>query len=762
MSMDRSAILRDAGVNFSISSCGLISVRAEIKEKGLVAIYKGLSGKNCVQLSIKDLEAYGESLGIKGIRERLESSEEGLDLVALHCKELSEMKADLIAEKKFSDGFGKSVDEINGMIAKCLESSIEEIQGLDEKMVRLDALIYFHLEFHQIADAVTLVLGQCQEEMVGDLTEEKVSEFELEAAQLAVRREKLMGNKSRFLEEHYSKVHKDESLIIDQQFILIRSRLARAKELLQQGLGFSIQSLFVKLDALCEHGSFDMSREVQKAFVELPSKLRALILKKAGGSQEKIGIRDNSRMMRIQKAESSLFSNDAADSQIGEIRNNSRMLRIQKAESAFSSNGSSDPLAVNTKRRMRTLSTPNRSRQLSVGETGFRFHDKNELKEQADTLIEKLLSDPKSALSVIAAALKEFPGNYHCDVKIMEIVDKRCGKDILGPISKATDIGVLPEKEIIPVETVTNFYELLHEQYSNRVFKSLPDFRNDVRLVTVYKESMDPTQTQSIAQLLLEGAKRGGVKLDGFRGVYHWVSLLANKMSSGGINYGEMVAAEDVNQLLEALDKVIDPKPEDYSDCTIGSLADLKGEVEFVGQGKWSETDKKTIIQFLLDGAKRGGVVLDDSKGVYYFVWFLAHEKDKNAGGNNYGLNHAAEDLDRLVLAIDKAISLLPIPKPQDYSNCVISSLGDLKGIVQKAMGQKWKEGELEMVLQFLLEGAKRGHVALENPKGVYYFVWFLAHEKDKNVGGSNYGKINAPKDAERLLRAIEKAMGAS
>lgn len=71
-----------------------------------------------------------------------------------------------------------------------------------------------------------------------------------------------------------------------------------------------------------------------------------------------------------------------------------------------------------------------------------------------------------------------------------------------------------------------------------------------------------------------------------------------------------------------------------------------------------------------------------------------------------------------------------------------------------------YNDSQKERLVAALLEAAEsRGNVALNVDNGVYYWVWFLAHEKDPSAGGDQFGKFQAPKDLDRLLEALKRAM---
>ncbi|MBS0604465.1 MAG: hypothetical protein JSS60_05435 [Verrucomicrobia bacterium] len=70
-----------------------------------------------------------------------------------------------------------------------------------------------------------------------------------------------------------------------------------------------------------------------------------------------------------------------------------------------------------------------------------------------------------------------------------------------------------------------------------------------------------------------------------------------------------------------------------------------------------------------------------------------------------------------------------------------------------------WDPSQREQLVRALLEEAEKKGAPLNAQNGVYYWVWFLAHEKDTRAGGDNFGKVNAPKDLDRLLQAFERAL---
>lgn len=94
------------------------------------------------------------------------------------------------------------------------------------------------------------------------------------------------------------------------------------------------------------------------------------------------------------------------------------------------------------------------------------------------------------------------------------------------------------------------------------------------------------------------------------------------------------------------------------------SLKGIKEQIEAYRAAKrYDGAQKERLVTALLDAAEsKGGVSLAVDKGVYYWIWFLAHEKDPSAGGPNFGKNNAPKDLDRLIMAIDKSMPVIERP----------------------------------------------------------------------------------------------------
>ncbi len=88
-----------------------------------------------------------------------------------------------------------------------------------------------------------------------------------------------------------------------------------------------------------------------------------------------------------------------------------------------------------------------------------------------------------------------------------------------------------------------------------------------------------------------------------------------------------------------------------------------------------------------------------------------------------------------------------------------VTTLEELKERIQKILTQGMKPEEREKVAQGALESVEKNGLPLDRPNGVYYFVWKVAHEKNPSAGGENFGKVQAPKDLDRLLEAIDRSI---
>ena len=169
------------------------------------------------------------------------------------------------------------------------------------------------------------------------------------------------------------------------------------------------------------------------------------------------------------------------------------------------------------------------------------------------------------------------------------------------------------------------------------------------------------------------------------------------------------------------------------------------------------ESVRKENIERLLLGAGERGLDLHGEKGVYFWVWFLAHQKDPSAGGLTFGQDNAHKDVDRLVLAIDEAC-VTPEQLLQRYMLASVASMGELKTELEKVKAHSLTPEMQEEVVRAILLAALRGEIALDKPSGVYHHVWAIASKTDSWAHGDNWGSNNAPKDIDRLLQAIELA----
>ncbi len=181
--------------------------------------------------------------------------------------------------------------------------------------------------------------------------------------------------------------------------------------------------------------------------------------------------------------------------------------------------------------------------------------------------------------------------------------------------------------------------------------------------------------------------------------------------------------------------------------------------LEVRGMERFGSAEKGRLAETVLEAAAKGGLDLNAGKGFYYWIWWLAHEKDSRAGGDNFGKVQAPKDLDRLLQAIERVLPAAEVVLA-GISRLEIASLQRLRGeVVEVCAMERFGPQEKEKMFSVLLESALKGKVSLDGPKGVYYWIWFLAHEKDPKAGGDNFGRIQAPKDAQRLLEAIDRAL---
>ena len=112
------------------------------------------------------------------------------------------------------------------------------------------------------------------------------------------------------------------------------------------------------------------------------------------------------------------------------------------------------------------------------------------------------------------------------------------------------------------------------------------------------------------------------------------------------------------------LKKVQAPRPLDSQSTPIlKSLLEIKEQIQAYRDAKrYDGPQREKLVEALLEAAEnKGGVPLSVDQGMYYWVWFLAHEKDPSAGGEHFGKNHAPKDLDLLIAAIDKVMPPVPV-----------------------------------------------------------------------------------------------------
>lgn len=128
---------------------------------------------------------------------------------------------------------------------------------------------------------------------------------------------------------------------------------------------------------------------------------------------------------------------------------------------------------------------------------------------------------------------------------------------------------------------------------------------------------------------------------------------------SGGLEEVEVLTdAAQPENLQEVFETRLQNTP------ALNSLKSLKEQVEAYREARcYDAAQRERLVAALLDAAEsKGGVLLNVDKGVYYWIWFLAHEKDPKAGGDNFGKNNAPKDLDRLILAIEKSMPAIEPP----------------------------------------------------------------------------------------------------
>ena len=296
--------------------------------------------------------------------------------------------------------------------------------------------------------------------------------------------------------------------------------------------------------------------------------------------------------------------------------------------------------------------------------------------------------------------------------------------------------------------------------------------------------------------------RKNGLKLDQNQSVYYWVWFLAHEkdLSAGGDNFGKIQAPKDIERLIKAIsqseakrplaegnpastlkaaDDPVKPLAElkpslaegnlasalKAADDPIKSLAELKRSLKELRVNKQLKAQEiEQICSALLSSAEKGGLKLDQNQSVYYWVWFLAHEKDSSAGGDNFGKNQAPKDIERLFKAISQSEVNRPLvdgnlASALKAANDPIKSLAELKRSLEQLRGNKQlKAQEIEQLCSALLSSAEKNGLKLDQNQSVYYWVWSLAREKDSNAGGDNFGKIQAPKDLNRLIEAVARS----
>ena len=123
-------------------------------------------------------------------------------------------------------------------------------------------------------------------------------------------------------------------------------------------------------------------------------------------------------------------------------------------------------------------------------------------------------------------------------------------------------------------------------------------------------------------------------------------------------------------------------------------------------------------------------------------------------GGEDFGKIHAPKDVGRLIEAINRALKSQFLVGARHLR---LGSLEDLKEQVEKVARF---QGDVAPLLEALLWVAEKNGLALGGPRGVYYWVWFLAHERDPSVGGEDFGKRDAPKMWRGFFLRLRKFNG--
>src|SRR5581483_6755926 len=181
----------------------------------------------------------------------------------------------------------------------------------------------------------------------------------------------------------------------------------------------------------------------------------------------------------------------------------------------------------------------------------------------------------------------------------------------------------------------------------------------------------------------------------------------------------------------------------------------LKGIIGLNSKSEMDESSRRERIQQLLLDAEKRGLRLHGPKGVYFWVWFLAHQKDPSVGGLTFGQDNAHKNSDRLIQAIDEATST-PSQLLQRYESIEIRSMRALKTELEKVKAHSLNSETQQDIVHAILLAALNGGVVLNEPRGVYYHVWAIANKMDKRARGDNWGRDNASKNIDRLLQAID------
>ena len=363
---------------------------------------------------------------------------------------------------------------------------------------------------------------------------------------------------------------------------------------------------------------------------------------------------------------------------------------------------------------------------------------------------------------------------------------------ILAPKDVERLIDAISQSEVKRPLAQGDFFSAL--KAADDSIKSLAELKRTLEELRVNKQ-LKPQEIEQLCSLLLSSAEKGGLKLDENQSVYYWVWSLAHEKdsSAGGDNFGKIHAPKDIERLIQAISQSEAKRPlaeanlvsaPKVKDNPIKSLAELKRLLEELRVNKQLNAQEiEQLCSQLLSSAEKGGLKLDENQSVYYWVWSLAHEKDSSAGGDNFGKIHAPKDIERLIQAISQSESKRPLaegnlvsaPKVMDIpikplaegnfpsalkaADNPIKSLAELKrSLKELRVNKQLKPQEIEQLCSLLLSSAEKGGLKLDENQSVYYWVWSLAHEKDSSAGGDNFGKIHAPKDIERLIKAISQS----